>query len=269
MPGNLTLYYTALAFLAAAAAAGVVRFIAGEAVPAWIHRSLGVAGVVLQTAYIGTICRDTGEQHLFNSEGHKALVAAWACALGSVTADVVMSVPAIGAAVMPGAALLALAARFMPFANLTPSVEFARDSRFLLHVLTVFPAYGMLFTGALTGVIYLLTEHALKRKSAGWLLCRLPPLSRLERAVGFSLLAGFALFTVAIVLGTAIVATPAGAGDPKLISSAAAWAVIAAVCGLRVMGRLRGRRVVWLTVAVFAAVAVQAVLVGHPMAGVR
>jgi ABC-type uncharacterized transport system permease subunit len=95
----------------------------------------------------------------------------------------------------------------------------------------------------------------------------MPSLSRLERGTGYSLLAGFVLFTASLVLGAMIMPQGTKAIDAKVIASALAWVLLAAVSALRIFGRLRGRRVVWVTVLVFVVVLLQFALVAHSLAG--
>ena len=127
------------------------------------------------------------------------------------------------------------------------------------HVCAALAAYVAFLLAFAGGVGYLVQERQLRAASAGSLAGRLPPLLTLDRLTLASLLTGFPLLTVALLVGfQGARAAEWGAllRDPTVAASLCLWVFYAVVLALRVTARLRGRKIAWLTVAGFAAVLV-------------
>ncbi len=110
-------------------------------------------------------------------------------------------------------------------------------------------AYGAFALGAIAGVMYLVQEYQLKRRTANELFYNLPPITDLSRVNARLLFLGFVLLTVAFAAGLAAGLPVANA---KSITSLVIWAVYGLILLLRQANCLAPRRTATLSVAVFA-----------------
>lgn len=258
------LYATAVCYCVASAC-GMARLVHKDSVPPWVHRTLTGLGAAFHTAFIATVCANQSTSHLFNSPFHNVLLISWAVVLMALFLDAIAGLPSLGGTAIPVATVAVIFLRFLTTEGPKVNVN-ASDSGFVGHILTILPCYGVLFVGAITGLLYLCAERAVKQKKTDGIWEQLPPLARLEQGTGYSLFAGFVLFTLAIAAGITISNTDTMI-DPKLYSSFISWGFLAIASGLRMSGKLRGRRVVWVTIGIFAILWLQAILVPHVLAG--
>ncbi len=124
-----------------------------------------------------------------------------------------------------------------------------------LHAALILLAYGAFGLSSVAGLMYLTQEHNLKFHKLRAVLCLLPPIERLERAIGRLLTAGFILFTVGLFVGAVFVKTPPGVHffqDAKVIWSAFMWCVYTGLLVMRWYFRQGGRRFAWGAVGSFA-----------------
>ena len=138
-----------------------------------------------------------------------------------------------------------------------------------VHGITAFGGLAAFFVAGAAGLMYLIANHRLRTKtvSAG---PRLGSLERLEHMTLASVTLGFALLTVALITGLAIIlrhgaATSMGANwatSPKVLLTFGIWVVYAVVLHSPINPSFRGRRtamlsIVGLILSIGAVVAVQ------------
>ena len=147
----------------------------------------------------------------------------------------------------------------------------------LIHVTATLLSY-LAFLGAfLTGVLFLIQERQLKRKTMGLLFHRLPSLDTLDRFNFLAIGIGFGLLTVGTIGGMISVSVRFGrwwTGDPAEYVTVLLWVSYLVLWLTRLRATLRGRRVALLSIlgfslAVFTLVGISRVLPSwHSFGGV-
>lgn len=105
------------------------------------------------------------------------------------------------------------------------------------------------------GILFLLQERQLKRKTLGRLFHRLPPLNALEQINFAAISFGFALLSIGLAcgfIGEHVLLGRWWTGDPKEYLTVGLWMLYFGVWWLRRRATLRGRRVALLSVAGFS-----------------
>src|SRR5436309_13334527 len=101
-----------------------------------------------------------------------------------------------------------------------------------LHAALISLAYGAFGLSSVAALMYLTQERNLKFHKLQTIFSLLPPIQRLEAAVGRLLVTGFVLLTIGLAIGAVGVghtANPqAHSTDPKIIWSAVVWLLYAA-----------------------------------------
>jgi ABC-type uncharacterized transport system permease subunit len=119
------------------------------------------------------------------------------------------------------------------------------------HIGLVFVAYAAFAFAGVTGFMYILQSHSLKKKESGELYGKLPPLDLLDRLNYRALLAGFAFLTVGLLLGffwLAALPQQPGGRDAKIVAALVTWGAYAILFLLRATCLLRGKKVAWLSI---------------------
>ena len=100
-----------------------------------------------------------------------------------------------------------------------------------LHASTILLAYGAFGLGAVAAGMFLTQQHDLKFHKLRAVLSLLPPIQRLEAVTFRLVLAGFALFTIGLALGSHLPrkADEAYWSDPKTLWSIFMWLAYAAL----------------------------------------
>ena len=125
-----------------------------------------------------------------------------------------------------------------------------------LHVALFSLAYGAFGLSSVAGIMYLTQEHDLKFHKLRAVISRLPPIQRLELAMGRLLLVGFILLSVALVISTIWFRQTDGKfSDPKVLWSILVWLMCLALVVMRWKFSQRGRRFAWGAIALFVFVA--------------
>jgi ABC-type transport system involved in cytochrome c biogenesis permease subunit len=123
------------------------------------------------------------------------------------------------------------------------------------HVSSAFLGYAAITISAVYGFLYLMLYHDIKSKQFGVIYKRLPNLETLERMSFTATVFGFALLTIAIIVG--IIWLPRAISsfsyaDPKLIGTVAIWCIYAAGLTAKNLIGLQGRKIMVLSVLAFA-----------------
>lgn len=119
------------------------------------------------------------------------------------------------------------------------------------HVSSALLGYAAITIAGVYGVLYLMLYHDIKSSQFGVIYKRLPNLETLEKmsltATGF----GFALLTIAIVVG--LIWLPRAIpdfsyADPKLFGTLAIWVIYAMGLLARRIAGWRGKRIMWFSI---------------------
>ena len=146
----------------------------------------------------------------------------------------------------------------------------------LLHTVCTWLSYVAFLVAFVAGVLFLLQERQLKRKTLGRLFYRLPPLEVLDGINFIALGAGCVLLTLGVAFGMArwrVSLGQWGMGDPKVSITMLLWVGYVVLWVVRLRATLRGRRVAWLSALGFSLVVFTALGIGwivptlHPSLG--
>ena len=127
----------------------------------------------------------------------------------------------------------------------------------IAHTLASLLSYVAFLIAFVSGILFLLQERQLKRKTLGQLFHRLPSLETLDRINFVSLSLGFALLTVGMLFGFVGISVLLGrwwTGDPKEILTTGLWGAYLGLWLMRYRALARGHRVAWLSILGFSLV---------------
>ena len=127
----------------------------------------------------------------------------------------------------------------------------------LVHTLCSLLSYAAFLVAFLAGVLFLIQERQLKRKTLGVLFHRLPSLGSLDQINFLAIGIGFALLTIGLALGLVGEHVLLGhwwSGDPKEYLTVGLWGLYLGLWLIRLRATLRGRRVALLSVLGFSLV---------------
>jgi len=161
-----------------------------------------------------------------------------------------------------GTFVLPLVSGFYIAAAFITHTHFAADDRFAtalfpLHILITFLGYAASTLAFGSAVMYLLQERGLKSRRPGKMLDRLPSLHELDWLIYRSLMVGFPLLTLGIILGAVWLHLVEGVfvtWEPKVIASLVTWLLYAAILHARLLAGWRGRKLAAMSVLGFALV---------------
>ncbi len=128
-----------------------------------------------------------------------------------------------------------------------------RGAWLLLHVLFVMLGYAALLLTALASIFYLIQERHLKRKAAGGIFDRLPPLGTLDNIINSSMGFGFTLITLATIAGSTWAFIESGTrwiGEAKIAISLLTWLLCLVMVFLRTSAGWRGRKAALLSLSI-------------------
>jgi ABC-type transport system involved in cytochrome c biogenesis permease subunit len=115
-----------------------------------------------------------------------------------------------------------------------------------LHAALMSLSYGAFGLSSAAALMYLTQEHNLKFHKLQAILSLLPPIQRLESAVGRLLLSGFVLLTIGLAVGALDLGRTSNPevywGDPKIVWSAIVWLLYAGLLVMRWKFAQGGRR---------------------------
>ena len=146
-----------------------------------------------------------------------------------------------------------------------PPVEdpLLRSAWLYAHATLFFLGYAMLFVTFVAGLMYLLQERELKRKTRRAFYHRLPALEAIDDLAHKTLAIGFPFITLGIITGAvfagAKMGVKTGAGwalDPKVAWSFVTWIIYLGLIFSRWTAGWRGRKAAYFAIAGFFAVVV-------------
>jgi cytochrome c-type biogenesis protein CcsB len=232
-------------------------------------------GVLLHTTAI--VARSFHEGHLAVSDSAEALsFFALILVATYLVAQIRFHIRILGSFVSPIAVLFMLGSSLVPV-HMVPKTGIIKSAWVALHVTLLFAANALFALAFSAGIMYLVQERHIKRKSFGRLYLRLPSLERLDRINYVCIVIGFPLMTLGLMSGFAY----AGAvwpslwnWDPKEIFALVTWIIYAVLLHERLAVGWRGRRAAWLAIFGFSAVlvtflGVNLFMKGHHAAFVR
>lgn len=127
----------------------------------------------------------------------------------------------------------------------------------LIHLITSLSSYVAFLIAFIAGILFLIQEHQLKRKTMGFLFHRLPALETLDRINFLAIGIGFGLLSFGTLFGFIGAGKLWGSwwsGDPKEYSTLFLWGSYLVLWIMRLRSTLRGRRVALLSVLGFSLV---------------
>ena len=127
----------------------------------------------------------------------------------------------------------------------------------IVHMVCSLLSYVAFLAAFISGVLFLLQERQLKRKTMGLLFHRLPSLEALDRINFLAISIGFGLLSIGVVFGLVGADVLLGrwwTGDPKTSATLILWGLYLGLWLVRLRATLRGRRVALLSVLGFSLV---------------
>ena len=126
-----------------------------------------------------------------------------------------------------------------------------------VHIACSLLSYAAFLVAFICGMLFLIQERQVRRKTMGRLFHRLPSLDALDRMNFTAISAGFMLLSLGVVFGLVGVKMALGRwwiADPKTYWTVILWASYLALWVMRLRATLRGRRVALLSVLGFSLV---------------
>ena len=113
------------------------------------------------------------------------------------------------------------------------------------HIVTIFIGNAAFALACGLGILYLLQEHAIKKKTRGFFFSRLPSLELLDTTGYACIVVGFSMITIGLITGVVYAKAVWGrfwSWDPKEVWSAVTWLFYAALLHERLTVGWRGKR---------------------------
>jgi cytochrome c-type biogenesis protein CcsB len=140
-----------------------------------------------------------------------------------------------------------------------------------VHIITIFTGNAAFSLACGLGVLYLLQENAIKKKTRGFFFSRLPSLDLLDTTGYVCIVVGFTMTTIGLITGVVYAKAIWGrfwSWDPKEVWSAISWLFYAALLHERLAVGWRGRRaaimaIIGFGVLLFTFFGVNFLLQGH------
>ena len=125
--------------------------------------------------------------------------------------------------------------------------EVLRNRLLGIHVISALGGYAGFTIAAVHGVLFFLLYKEIKLNNYGLIFNRLPSLEILEKLNFYSVLIGFILLTISMLIGFIWLPTAFpnfSYGDPKLISVTIVWLIFGFGILLKVIAKLYGKKVI-------------------------
>ena len=124
-----------------------------------------------------------------------------------------------------------------------------------LHIVTAGLGYIIFFAASIAAVLYLIQDNGLKNKRTGAIFNRLPSLSLLDKINYRSIGLAFPILTLSIFLGLLWSRNVHGiywwGYNFRQFSSIILWLIYAVILHMRLSAKMRGRKVVLLSIVAF------------------
>ncbi len=166
----------------------------------------------------------------------------------------------IPAGTLVGALLLGLATLFL-MGSPGPNSALSFDTWLIIHVSVIVLSYMVFTMGFICGLLFLLQDRLVRSKKTGFLLRSLPSLERSEALSKTSILIGFPLLSLGILLGVLggeylidQQLNMAWYKDPKVLLSLITWGVYGGLLLLREVLMVKGRKFAYLSILGFCMV---------------
>lgn len=143
----------------------------------------------------------------------------------------------------------------LTFENHFTEFQVPRGASYLyLHLVSIFLAISIFSMALVTAIMFLLSEHQIRRKNLSGIVAKFPPLAVLEDIHQKAIQLGFILLALVIVTGCGYAKLNTGhyiSGEPKQILTFLTWLIFAALINLREYRGWQGRKGVMLSFAGF------------------
>lgn len=231
--------------------------------------ALLLVGFLCHSLFILMSCLHTG---LFPGRNlHQTLVlAGWAFSGMFLLVQHKFGLRILGVYAAPFAATVMVMAAQVSTAVVSNS-PFFKSFWLFFHVLIMFLGNAAFALACGAGILYLLQEHAIKTKNAGFFFKRLPSLELLDTTGHACIVSGFTMLTIGLVAGILYAKTAWGrfwSWDPKEVWSGIVWLFYAALLHERLTLGWRGRKaaimsIIGFAVILFTFLGVNLILEGH------
>ncbi len=183
---------------------------------------------------------------------------AWMLVVTYLVVQTRLQLRILGSFVAPLAVLFMFISSILP-AHIIPRGGIFQSGWVIFHVTTLFFANALFALAFSAGIMYLLQERQIKRKSFGFLYGRLPSLERLDKINYYCLIVGFPLMTAGLITGFAYASVDSvwrspWNWDPKEIFALITWVIYAISLHERLTVGWRGRKAAWMAIFGFLAV---------------
>ena len=223
-------------------------------VAARVGRLLLALGVLLHFADIGWRC--VRGQNPISSTPEAMSFVAFLIAAGFLAATFRYKLAAAGAFAVPSVLALVVLARVVPAERGAPAMTTLGRAHIFLATVGV----AVFALAAVLAVLYLVEDRQLRRKQFGRVIRGGAPLETLDRLALRCVLAGFPVFTLAIVTGAIWIARLGGVAGPaplrpEYLLAFVTWIAFGVLLVARVGAGWQGRRAAWLTLGGFGGAA--------------
>ena len=230
---------------------------------------LMLAGFVLHTASLVACGLRAGNFPINNL--HETLsVTAWAITAVFLGFFFVYRLKILGIFAAPLICLTMIAAYQMP-ESVSQAPQLFKSWWLATHIVTIFLGNAAFALACGLGILYLLQERAIKKKTRGFFFSRLPALDLLDTTGYACIVVGFSMTTIGLITGMIYAKAIWGrfwGWDPKEVWSAITWLFYAALLHERLAVGWRGRRaaimaIIGFGVLLFTFLGVNFLLQGH------
>lgn len=226
-------------------------------------------GFVLHTTWLGMHSFASGRPPFYTlSESLSAT--AWAIAGVYLVFQYLYNLKVLGLLAAPFILFIMVVSVILPVKPPEPESIF-KGFWLVSHVTLTFLGEAMLALACGIGILYLIQENGIKRKNTGFFYKRLPSLEKLDQAGYMTLVYGFSLLTLGLIIGLIHARLVWGrfwAWDPKEVWSLISWVIYAVLLHERLTVGWRGRKaailsIVGFTILVFTFIGVNLFMEGH------
>ena len=208
-----------------------------------IALGLMLAAFALQTASLITCGIRDGNFPVNNL--HETLsITGWAIAAVFLVFSYRYKLKVLGVYAAPLITMTLIAAYHMP-SPMAEKPQLLKSWWLATHIVTIFLGNAAFALACGLGILYLLQEHAIKKKTRGFFFNRLPSLELLDTTGYASIVVGFSMVTIGLITGVVYAKAVWGrfwSWDPKEVWSAITWLFYAALLHERLAVGWRGRR---------------------------